>query len=169
MNPLDTSWVFLKTMPPGERARVQSMERRGLKPEPKNIFGANKNPAAALQPVPHAPESMNWNSQSPNDYIDNIREMERLQRRQEGVPQVAESDFDSVFNPAQVGVSAPSHTQLQQTDAPQPTPERVGPGDMTPDAIMRYTKPQLAQMMQLIHNELTRRQDNKNMGKVAVR
>ena len=115
MNPLDISWNVLKTMPPGERRRVQGMERRGKKPVPKDIFSNQPEPSGY---------------QSPNQQIANEREVEDLSR----IPQ-----------------------------------ERVGPADMTPESIMRYTRPQLEQMIQLIHNELTRRQDNKNMGKVGVR
>ena len=136
MNPLDISWNILKTMPPGERRRVQGMERQGRNPFPKDIFSNQPEPSGY---------------QSPNQQIANEREREALSR----IPQeVTQQDFDNVYNP-QV--------------APQPTPERVGPADMTPESIMRYTRPQLEQMIQLIHNELTRRQDNKNMGKVGVR
>jgi len=144
MNPLDVSWSIIKTMPPGERRRVQSLEGRGLNPTPRDIFN--------IQP----PNENKHGIPSPNDYISWEQALDPSSQRD-----VTQQDWDNLNNPMEA--------RDPPGPSPQTTPERVGPGDMTPDAIMRYTRPQLEQMIQLIHNELSRRQDNKNMGKVGVR
>jgi len=152
MNPLDISWSLLKTMSPAERARVGGMEARRKelggpntnypKPTPKDIF--NQPSPTSYPPDVAQP--------SPNDHISWEKEAQRLGAR---FPPVTQEDWDNL-------IGAPPQPSLDPSSGrPISTPERVGPGDMTPDAIMRYTRPQLEQMIQLIHNELTRRQDNK--------
>lgn len=148
MNPLDAFWGIIKTMPPGERRRVESMEGRGLKPAPKDIYNRFN---------PQPPNENEHGMPSPNDYISWEQARDPSSQRD-----VTQEDWDNLNNPP---LKPNAYSELGTFPRPKTTPERVGPGDMTPDAIMRYTKPQLVQMIQLIHNELGRRQS----GKVGVR
>ena len=156
MNPLETSWVFLKTMSPAERARHKRMttNRKTLRGAPK----PTPSPFPTLQNETNTPDDYNDIANSPNQLIEQQQWLE-AQENPPGQQSVTPQDYENWKNP----------TPPQDPTSGQPTPKRVGPGDMSPEAIMRYTRPQLEQMIQLIHNELTRRQDNKNMGKVGVR